>query len=641
MGKLINIDNGGTLTDICVIDGKRIIHTKTITTPYDLSKCFIEGLKKVSQEIYGKEDLASLLQDTSHIRYSTTQGTNALVEKKGQRLGLIVDRATTASTFQRTAKEEEMFAALVGERHAKIDVSADSAAYVRAIVAAVNQLTADGAQRIVVSFAGDDCVEQEARFAREALRLFPRHLLGAVPIQYASLLSTDSDMGRRTWTALNNGFLHPAMERFLYHAENLLRPYRMAHPLLIYRNDGFSGRVAKTTALRTYSSGPRGGMEGARAYAEHYGFRRLLSFDVGGTTTDIGLVDDGVIRSRARGDIEGVACSFPLCDIVSIGVGGGSIFRVRNELITVGPDSVGGAPGPACFGLGGQEATITDALLLMGLIDPATYFGGSMKLDAVRAQAVIEAKIAGPLKLDVSEAVHSMYEAWIRQIAIGIREFADITPDTVLAAFGGGGPMAALATAEALNVNTVLVPKLAAVFSASGIGFSDIAHKAEGRLPNGNPKACQVLLESLCDRVLRDMFSEGFEAHECFLEAWIEVGETHMPLDLDNPQWPANADGAEVLNVRASKELPHMKLPAATELSALEARSTCSRRIVTRRGKPEEQSVVRVDDQQPGTRGQGPAVMEEAFWTCPVLPGWHYEFTSNGDIIFCRATNEE
>ncbi|MFC5430891.1 hydantoinase/oxoprolinase family protein [Paraburkholderia denitrificans] len=637
MSKLINIDNGGTLTDICVIDGDRIVHTKTITTPYDLSKCFIDGLKKASQELFGEEDLVALLKDTAHIRYSTTQGTNALVEKKGQRLGLITDRAADMQLFRRTPKEDEMFAALVGERFAQIDADQDGSVDTVAIVETVNRLTADGAQRIVVSFSGENCEEREARFGHEILRLFPRHLLGAVPILYASSLSSDFDMGRRTWTALNNAFLHPAMERFLYHAENLLRPYRMRQPLLIYRNDGFSGRVAKTTALRTYSSGPRGGMEGALAYAQHYGFRSLVSFDVGGTTTDIGLIENGGIKSLDRGDIEGVACSFPLCDIVSIGVGGGSIFRAKEGRITVGPDSVGGAPGPACFGLGGQQATITDALLLMGLIDPATYFGGKMKLDAARAEAVIEEKIATPLGIDVPAAVHAMYEAWIDAIARGIETFTKITPDMVLMAFGGGGPMAALATAQALGLSTVLVPRLAAVFSASGIGFSDIAHTADARLPGADPQACQGVLDALREKVLRDMFSEGCEADECVLEVWTEQGEVRAALNPVRPEWPSNVDGDVMLVVRARKSLPHMHLPAVVDLSSIHPKEVGVRRLLDKRSRTHESlPLVRVEDQQPGTRGVGPAVMEEAFWTCPVLPGWRYEFTANGDIVFRR-----
>ncbi|MCX7169297.1 MAG: hypothetical protein NTY41_03140 [Proteobacteria bacterium] len=267
---------------------------------------------------------------------------------------------------------------------------------------------------------------------REVNRTFPRHLLGAVPFLYAGLLTGDGDYARRTWTALMNAFLHPSMEQFLFHAENLLRPYGMHNPLLIYRNEGYSGCVAKTTALRTYSSGPRAGMAGSQVFAERFGIRRLLSVDVGGTTTDIGLVENGTVRSMSRGHIESVECSLPLCDIVSVGVAGGSIFRVKDAEIKVGPDSVGGTPGPACFGMGGKQATITDALLLMGLIDPATYFGGGMQLDIARADAAVMNHVATPLGLTCSEALHAMLNAWAGAIAGSIRESVEVDKDTAL-----------------------------------------------------------------------------------------------------------------------------------------------------------------------------------------------------------------
>ena len=404
MGKLINIDNGGTLTDIWVLDGERSVHTKTVTTPYDLSKCLIEGLKKVSRLFYGEENLAALIQSTDHIRYSTTQGTNALVQKKGTPLGLILATETDLSRLQVTPEQKAMFGSLLGERTAVVDLTLQGDAYTQAVVEAINRLSSGGAQRIVVSFDTTDAKASEARFKHIALRLFPRHLLGAIPVLYATSLTSDNDFARRTWTSLYNAFLHPTMERFLFNAENLLRPYRPRNPLLIYRNDGYSGRVAKTIALRTYSSGPRGGMESARAYADYYGHARLLTMDVGGTTTDIGIIEDGVVRHDPKGAIERVATSQPLSDVISIGVGGGSIFRVVDGQIRVGPDSVGGAPGPACFGLGGQEATITDALLLLGVLDPKTYFGGDMKLDAGRARSALQSKIAGPLGCSIEQA---------------------------------------------------------------------------------------------------------------------------------------------------------------------------------------------------------------------------------------------
>ena len=137
--------------------------------------------------------------------------------------------------------------------------------------------------------------------------------------------------------------------------------------------------------------------------------------------------------------------------------------------------------------MGGKEATITDALLLMVLLDPRTYFGGEMRLDAERSRAVIEANIAGPLGIPVEQAIHDMLAAWAGDIATGLANYTEVGDATVLSAFGGGGPMGVLAVAAAAGIDTVLVPRLSAVFSAHGIGFSDIAHMAERKL-SGNDR---------------------------------------------------------------------------------------------------------------------------------------------------------
>ncbi|WNC74190.1 hydantoinase/oxoprolinase family protein [Thalassotalea psychrophila] len=636
MGKLINIDNGGTLTDIWVLDGDKSYHTKTITTPYDLSKCFYEGLKKVSGVIYGEDDLAALLQSTDHIRYSTTQGTNALVMKKGPRLGLIIDKKTKLEDLLSTDKEAEMFPALVGDRVEQIDNNLTGDAYSHALSAAINRLSSDGANRIVVSFSGDDYLKKEASFRSLSFKLFPRHLLGAVPLLYAGSLSSDQNALRRTWTAINNAFLHPAMEQFLFNADNKLREFRMTNPLLIYRNDGYAGRVAKTVALKTYSSGPRAGMDSAKAYAEYYGFNKFLTFDVGGTTTDIGLIEDDVVKAFSHGEVEGVECSFPLCDIKSIGVGGGSIFRVKDGSITVGPDSVGGAPGPACFGMGGKEATITDALLLMGLLDPETYFGGEMKLDADRSRAIIAENIAEPLGITVNQAIHDMLKAWAGDIATGLSNYTELTDDTVLSAFGGGGPMGALAVADAAGMKNVLVPRLSAVFSAHGIGFSDIAHMSELKLDNNDAASLTEVLAQLKTRVSRDMFSEGFDIEECELQAWLLINGKEIELDLSSPSLSNSISNIDevIAGMRAIKSVNRAKLPEKIDVDQHEPRIGAIRELMNADGSTQELPVINVEDQTPGATGVGPAVIEEAFWTCKVEAGWAYEFTINGDVLF-------
>jgi N-methylhydantoinase A/oxoprolinase/acetone carboxylase beta subunit len=330
VGKLINIDNGGTLTDICVLDGEKVWRTKTLTTPSDLSRCFIDGLRKASKNIYGSEDLVALLASTDHIRYSTTQGTNALVERKGQRLGLLLTGSLSVEALRNADNASELFDALVADRCTTLDLSQDNEALETAAVRAINALASSGANRVIVAHGGADRLACETRLKKIFLRKFPQHLLGAIPLLYSHEVAEDEDDVRRAWTALFNAFLHPAMERFLYNAEHKLRLAGTRNPLLIFRNDGNSARVAKTIALKTYSSGPRGGMEGTRALAQHYGFEHLVSIDIGGTTTDIGEVFKGSVREDHRGRVENVEVSFPLCNVISAGVGGSSILKCRN-----------------------------------------------------------------------------------------------------------------------------------------------------------------------------------------------------------------------------------------------------------------------------------------------------------------------
>jgi N-methylhydantoinase A len=632
-GKLINIDNGGTLTDICVIDGDRVWSTKTVTTPHDLSKCLIDGLTKASRTIYGKDDLMALLLSTEYIRYSTTQGTNALVERKGPRLGLILGGTLKAAALQASAQQSGLLASLVGARIETLDPALEGEALEAAAVRMVNSLCSAGANRIVVAFGGSACSSSETNLKKILLRKFPPHLLGVIPILYSHEVVDDADDARRAWTALFNAFLHPAMERFLYNAEHKLRQYRTRNPLLIFRNDGHSARVARTIALKTYSSGPRGGAEGSKAMAAHYGFRRLLSMDVGGTTTDIGLVEDGVVRAHRRGKMEGIETSFPLCDVVSAGVGGSSIIRAEGKGIKVGPESVGSAPGPACFGLGGKEATMTDAFLLMGLLDPASYFGGELKIDVERARAAITEKVAVPLGLTPEQAAQAMEKAWVSKIAASLKDYAPITRDTVLAAFGGAGPFVACKVAEELDIGRVIIPGLAAVFSAFGIGFSDIAHAFEAPLPSNDASGLQACREQLLLQARRAMFGEGVELEQCRIEESLRVidaaGEHHIALGADQPAIPAQARVS--LMLQAVKPISHATLAGEFGKDSQEAVSTAKR--CTLAG---DLPLYRVEDQPAGATAAGPAVLEDAFFTCRIEEGWRFEINQAGDILLSR-----
>ena len=228
MERSINIENGGTLTDICVWDGTEFTVTKTLTTPFDLRR-FFDGITTASAVIYGRPALSELLHSTKHIRCSTTQGTNALVERRGTRIGLITDDAVVGE-LRGSAAERAVVDDLVGDRVAAIDVELSDKERAGTLVRQVNRLTTDAAAWLVVA-AGNGVDGAERRIRR-------------------ILFTTDRVRSRRIWSSVLNSFLHPTVERFLYNAEDRLRSRRVKNPLLIYRNDGASSRVAKSVASR-------------------------------------------------------------------------------------------------------------------------------------------------------------------------------------------------------------------------------------------------------------------------------------------------------------------------------------------------------------------------------------------------------
>jgi N-methylhydantoinase A len=637
MTRLINIDNGGTLTDFCLVDDGEVRYTKTLTTPYDLSRCLFDGLTKVSGLVYNEPELAALLQSTDYIRYSTTQGTNALVQRAGPRLGLLLTDPTLAEGLAATQAEEDLLAALVGDRWAVIGLDNNDEALSHELVARVNDLSARGARRLVVAVSGANGAEEEARIKGLLLKLYPRHLLGAVPLLFSWELVADPDDIRRTWSSLLNAFLHPAMERFLFNADRRLRDARARQPLRIFRNDGGSSRVSKSAALKTYSSGPRGGLEGTRALAGHYGLRHVVMVDVGGTTTDIGVVTDGAIRVDRRGLIDHAPSSLELAAITSYGVGGSSVFRVIGDQIRVGPQSVGAAPGPACFGLGGDEATITDVLLLAGLLEPATYLEGTLPLHPDRSAKVIESKIAEPLGITLGAALWQMQGAYAGAIADALAASTTVTDDTVIAAFGGAGPMTVCAAARKAGAGHVLIPRTAAVFSAFGIGFSDLSQHYEQPLPAADPATISEITERLLQMGIRDLYAEGVDPNACTAQFRITVerDEEEAVIDLDDPQGAAAhlrpGDRAS-LELVLLAPLPHVTLGQTGDIPASPAQPGGTREIRDGQDGRAEVPVYALVSQQPGAQASGPAVIEGPFFTMLVPEGWQFDTTTAGDL---------
>ncbi len=368
----------------------------------------------------------------------------------------------------------------------------------------------------------------------------------------------------------------------------------------------------------------------------------MVSIDVGGTTTDIGQYLDGTVAEVRRGHVEGISVSFPLCEIVSAGAGGSSIIKVVKGRIVIGPESVGAVPGPACFGRGGQFATITDASLLSGLFDPKSYFGGGMGLDLDRAATAVTVNVAEPLGLKLEDALQQMELAFEDKIAAELHRFTKVSKDSVLLAFGGAGPLNACGVAEMAGINRVAVPHMAAVFSAYGIGSCDVSQRYTESLETHNQNGLEDALALLRARAGRDMYAEGFEKGDYDIVAKLVSTDAHGKETThalaDTPVFPAAIGKAELieLELAAIKRLRADLSSSAKVSEGAPATSSGMRNILTRGRGRIDVPVYRLAELKPGDHGVGPAIVEEDYFTCRVLEGWSFVISNAGDIMLNR-----
>lgn len=594
-------------------------------------------MKRGSRELFGEDDAARVIREADCLRYSTTSGTNAVVEHKGTPVALLVDAGQERAVYGAVATlgDNDLWQAMVPEAPVGIQVGQDGAIDAGELTSIINQMLAQGALRLVVALSSE-VAEQNIKSA--LLDRYPRHLLGAIPFLISSELAQDANLARRTVTSVVNSYLHPGMEHFLYGAENICKEQHLRRPLLIFRNDGDSARVAKTTAIKTWGSGPRGGLEGSLAYARHYDLDTLVAMDVGGTTTDISVVADKTVRQLAYGEIEGAATSFSLPTIHSFGVGGSSVLRLANGAITIGPDSVGSVPGPACFGRGGSAATLTDALLVAGVLDPNKYLGGELSLDRARAEQAIRSQIAEPLKLDLDQAVAQIigtFQATIgRQVSEGLKQSGRDPASATLLAFGGGGPIIACGIAKAAGMRRVLIPRLSSVFSAFGIGFSHLAHVYQAPVVANSDVA--ALRGDLRRRVERDMFGEGVDPAKCRYDVtlWAASGEFASERPLRGDKATVNAGEVDPrLTMRGIFELPTTRLLPNTVTSYTAVNSGAKVEVnLDGRGATR---LALIDDAalKPGDEVSGPALVRGSYLTCVVAADWRLRVSSNGDLF--------
>ncbi|PTL58449.1 hypothetical protein C7Y72_01665 [Paraconexibacter algicola] len=586
----IDIDTGGTFTDAYVVRDGQALTVKVLTTPHDLAVCFQDVVERAAASL--DLPVPALLRETACVRYATTVGTNAVIQRTGPRIGLLV--APGAEGTAQAAAGRFVETGMVGA------VGADDA-----LVATTKDLLAGSARALVCSLpAGDAAAERAVREGFE--RHYPKHCLDAVPLLLSHEVDDDPDDTRRTSTALFNAYVHPEVARYLHRCEDWLRDHGYRRPLLVVHNDGGCARVAKTIAGKTYNSGPTAGLMGAEIIARLYDVPALVTFDVGGTSLDVGVVRDGRVAMREHGTVEGVELSFSMPDLHVLGAGGGSIaHRLEDGTIEVGPQSAGARPGPAAFALGGTAPTVTDADVVLGIIEPSSFLGGTMPLDGERARAALQTLDADDPGAAAEQVRARLHENMGARIAQELAQLGLTPADATLLAYGGAGPTHAAGVAERLGVREVITLPFSAVFSAFGAQSADVTHTYAAAPGDG-------VEEQLRARASRDMRGEGFSAED------VEIATTAV-----------TRHGVDRTQVRAVARLAHHAFVAQpTNGASTTARAT---RDVRWRSAPEPTAIHDLAALAPGARVDGPAVIEASDTTIAVPPGWAFSVDEYGN----------
>jgi len=490
------VDIGGTFTDLCVVDRDHVVAVgKTLTTPNDPS----QGVETVLAETL--ERLGLPFSDLHLVVHGTTLVTNAIIERKGSPTALLATQGFRDAVEIGRERRYELYDLLIENpralvpRHLRFDVPertlADGSVAVALDEPFVERLGRElgesGIEAVAVSFLHSFTNPEHERRARDALlRAAP-----ALRVSLSSEVVPEIREFERTTTTVANVYVQDLMARYLTELGDRLVRRGFGGRLYVMLSSGGIATVetAKRFPIRLLESGPAAGALAAATYGRAGGHPDLVSFDMGGTTAKLCVVEEG--RPLVADEFEvdrryrlkrgsGTPVRVPVIDMIEIGVGGGSIARVnRLGLLEVGPDSAGADPGPACYGLGGARPTVTDADLVLGYLDPAYFLGGRMELDVGAARDAIEQEIAGPLGLSVEDAAWGIHTIVNENMANAARVHAverGKDPTSLpLFAFGGAGPVHAAGVAAALGSPVLVAPLGAGVMSALGFLTAPLA----------------------------------------------------------------------------------------------------------------------------------------------------------------------
>lgn len=677
-GCRVAVDVGGTFIDFVLHEERTgaIVIEKQPSLPDRLAQEFVAGLTRLPVPI----------GSISHLFHGTTVAINTVVQGRGARVGLIttagfrdvlaIGRGARPEIYNLLYRPPEPLVPRYLCREVPERTAADGREIIPLDLDALDRevaiLVTQGVEAIAVCFLHSYIDAAHERLAGERIRArFP-----GVSVTMSAEVVTEWHEYERTSTAALNAYLQPPFGRYVAELRERLVAVGYRLPVALMQSNGgvIAGERAAALPIRTLESGPAGGVIGAQAVARELGYDNIICTDVGGTTYDVALIERGRILERTRTAINGRPVLGPSIDIISIGAGGGSIAGVDHRgAITVGPRSAGADPGPACFGRGGADPTVTDAQLLLGHLDPATFLGGRMRLDLAAAHRAVGAGIAGTTGLTVAEAAAGILAIAQTNMTHAIRLVTverGLDPrEFVLFAYGGGGGLFAAFVAQELEIPTVLVPRFPANFSAWGILSSDYREDAaRTRVRRFDRAATDEVVRDfreLAGRAGRTLRAYGFPgasiAHQFQADLRFE-GQEHTVTAPIEAIWLDDRDTL-LMQARQRFVAMHRQLFGhGSEESPIEV-VTCRCRAIgtvspprTGRwtvGRPSaatgsrraffpgsgfvETLVFQRDTLALGQRVAGPAIIEEWTSTTVVPPGWEATTDERGNLRLCRV----
>jgi N-methylhydantoinase A len=573
----VTVDTGGTFSDFVYLNEETgaVTIAKLPSTPDDPSRAILAGLEALLAEGVAATDIG-------YFCHGTTVGTNALLEGKGVRTGLLVTEGfrgvypvgeqarpygTAIFDVMYDKPEPLVPPSQTGEVKERVDFRGNVLRPLdeAALRDTVRELKAHDLESIAVCLLFSFLHPQHERRVREIVR----EDMPDCSISLSSEVLPQIREYYRLSTTVINAYLAPILARYIARLERRLAEAGVTtRQKYVMQSNGGTATFAAAArrAVTTVLSGPAGGVTAGAAACRSTGFDNVITFDMGGTSCDVALIKAGEPLVASRGQIDGRDLAVPMLDINTVSAGGGTIAAVdRFGALRVGPQSAGAAPGPACYGRGGDNPTITDCNLVLGYLGEDNFLGGAMRLDAGKARDAIAAKVADPLAVGVSAAAEGIIRIIDVKMAEAIKAISTMRGhdlrDFMLLAFGGAGPLHAGRLARDLGMAGVIVPLYPGVFSAMGLLMSDVRHdyvqSKMTPLADITTEAVNAMFAQLTAQAVEELRGDGFAGDRIRIERALDMRYAGQGYEIAIPCPAQPLVAAGLIALRTSFDAQH------------------------------------------------------------------------------------